>query len=151
MPLPNELVASPNQRAETRQWRLDCDVVARRIDRAPSSLERRLSNADLRPAGRGGLRLASGGTLRLDAPFERGIGGPEGGWRAPARLIGHGPRVVRYSRVDVVVAPWSDEVCELRVVPRSRRLHQWGTWRQRRYWRLAHDAADRLVPLVRSG
>lgn len=150
MPLPNDLAASPNQRAETRHWQLDYDVVARRINRAPSSLEQQLLKPDLLPVGRG-LRLASGGTLRLDAPFERAIDGPEGGWRAHARLIGHGPRVVRYSRVDVVIAPWSDEVCELRVVPRSRRLHRWGTWRLRRYWRLAHDAADHLVPLLRSG
>lgn len=137
------------------KWKRRCswgehDVIARRIDRAPPSLGRLLANPHVLPVG-AKVPLGSDGSLRLDAPFEPHVRGSLKEWRTSGRLIGHGPRLVRYSRVDLLIAPWSDDACELRVAPRSRHLHQWGARRLRRYYRLAHDAADRLLPMLRSG
>jgi hypothetical protein len=94
--------------------------------------------------------LGAHGTLRIDSPFEDETRGSVGGWRARARLVGRGPRLAHHARVEIVVAPWSDDVCELQVTPRSHRLHHWGERRLRRYWRLAHAAADEVRPLLES-
>lgn len=129
---------------------LEFDVVARRVNRSPSSLGRLLSNPRVVSAGEK-VPLGTGGELRLDAPFELDVRGPSDGWRTRGRLIGRGPRLVPYSRVDVLIAPWSEHSCELRVEPRSRHLHRWGAQRLRRYYRLAHAAADHLVSVLTSG
>jgi hypothetical protein len=54
----------------------------------------------------------------------------------------------RRFRVIVDVAEWSDDACELRVRPVSRHVGRWSQRRQRRYFALAHAAADAFVHLV---
>ena len=64
-----------------------------------------------------------------------------------ARVLGLTPRAERRLgrfHVIVEVAEWSDEACELRVRPVSRRIGRWSSRRQRRYFGLAHAAADAL-------
>lgn len=122
---------------------LDYDVVTRRIPASLTSLVRRLANVDeTLPGGR--LELDGWGALRLAGPFERRERGRPEEWRTWGRLTGHGPRLVPYARVDLAIAPWSEDACELRVVPRSHHLHKWGARRLRRYFLLAHAAADHL-------
>lgn len=135
---------------ERRPWELESDIVARRLNRGPAPLGRLLSEPRTLPAGIP-LPIGDNGTLRLDAPFERHICGPLGGWRATGRLTGHGPRLVRWARVELLIAPWSDDACELLVVPRSVHLRQWGPRRLRRYYGLAHAAADHLLVDLGSG
>jgi hypothetical protein len=114
-------------------WR-EFDVITRRVDQPPGD--------DL-PIGRD-FSLGRFGTLRLDGPFEH-----HGEvWDARGRVIGRGPRLARYSRVEVVITPWSDDDYQLRVQPRSSFLPRWGERRQRRYFDLAHAAADRLLPIL---
>lgn len=123
------------------------DDVARRINRTPLVLG--ILSDPVPLAGGATLALATAGTLRLDAAFERSSSGADK-WRSHGRLVGQGPRLVLFSRVEVLIAPWSRDACELRVIPRSRYLHRWGRRRLRRYWQLAHAAADALVPILLS-
>ncbi len=60
------------------------------------------------------------------------------------RLVDSGPRLTRFTRVDIEIWAVSPHTLELRMLPRSLRIHRWGTRRQRRYFRLAHAAADHL-------
>jgi hypothetical protein len=63
---------------------------------------------------------------------------------ARGRLVSAGPRLPRCARVDIEISATSSRTVELLVRPRSRHIHRWGTRRQRRYFRLAHAAADHL-------
>jgi hypothetical protein len=60
------------------------------------------------------------------------------------RLVGSGPRLTRFTRVEIEISSVSPHGLELRMLPRSRHIHGWGMRRQRRYFRLAHAAADHL-------
>ena len=68
--------------------------------------------------------------------------------RARARLVGRGPRICRYARIDVELAPWSVTAAQIRITPRSRYVHLWGVRRRRRYWSLAHGAANTLREML---
>jgi hypothetical protein len=119
-------------------------VVVRRINTSPSEVAQRIV-WDGEPPGR--LALAGLGELRVE-----GQGRPdpaEAGdvWQISSRLVGTGPRIARFSRVDIEIRPASSHAVELRLRPRSRHIHRWATRRHRRYFRLAHAAADRLVEL----
>jgi hypothetical protein len=128
--------------------RREHEVVTRRVDRAEATLGPVLmSDNPAVPVGRP-VPLGHDGNLRVDTPFAHDDAGALGGWRAQGRLVGRGLRLAHHARVEIVVAPWSDDSCELQVAPRSHRLHQWGERRRRRYWRLAHAAADEVVPLL---
>jgi hypothetical protein len=70
------------------------------------------------------------------------------GWRASGRLYGSDLRLVRYTRVHIEVNGWSEQSCEVRVRPVTRRIANWGKRRRHRYYRLAHDAADELVRAI---
>jgi hypothetical protein len=58
------------------------------------------------------------------------------------RLVGSGARLIRFTRVDIEISAVSPGTLELRMLPRSLHIHGWGRRRQRRYFRLAHAAAD---------
>lgn len=122
--------------------------VTRRVDRPWSTVERLLADPDVFPPGYSDS-LGDCGTLRLDGRFDRGSRDLGDLWTARGRVVGRGPRLVLFSRVDVLVTPWSTDACELRVVPCSRSLHRWGARRLHRYWRLAHAAADLLLGVLR--
>jgi len=108
-------------------------AVSRRIPRRPSG--RTL------PAAGDGLTLTAAARLVFDAAFEPA---PDG-WRARARLIDTGRRPARHERVDIAVIRTSTTACELRVAPHSTHTANWGGRRLRRYFLLAHLAADALV------
>ena len=119
-------------------------VVVRRINTSPSELAQRIVWEGEPPAR---LALEGLGELRTD-----GQGRPEPAhagdvWQISSRLVGSGPRLARFSRVDIEIRPASSHAVELRLLPRSRHIHRWATRRHRRYFRLAHAAADRLVEL----
>jgi len=112
-------------------------------------VQRPEADAPVLPVGRA-LPLGQEGNLRVDTAFahDTGDAGALGGWRAQGRLVGRGLRLAHHARVEIVVAPWSEDACELQVAPRSHRLPHWGERRRRRYWRLAHAAADEVLPLL---
>ncbi len=137
----------PDPRRRRRDAWCEFDVITRRIDRTPAVLSRVLDRPNALPVGQD-VSLGRRGSLRLDEPFEHR--GPEdaGTWETRGRVTGRGPRIARFSRVEVVIAPWSTDAAQLRVLPRSRFLARWGERRQRRYFDLAHAAADRLLPIL---
>jgi hypothetical protein len=126
---------------ETPTW--SDPVVVRRINTSPSEVAQRIVWEGEPPAR---VPLAGLGELRVE-----GHGRPDPAaadvWQISSRLVGTGPRIARFSRVDIEIRPASSHTVELRLLPRSRHIHRWATRRHRRYFRLAHAAADRLVEL----
>jgi hypothetical protein len=120
-------------------------VVTRRIERSPSSVRRALDGGGKSFGDDRALALPPAGLLRYEAPFAAGDAPGRPSWQARARLYGRGPRLSRYSRVDVEITAWSGGACELHLRPVARRLATRGVRRQRRYFALAHQAADELV------
>src|SRR5262249_61744117 len=92
---------------------------------------------------------AANAVRRRAAAARRGSARPfdpaPAGWGASARLIGTGHRPVRHERVGVSVTRTSGTACELRIVPHSTHAARWSGSRLRRYFRLAHAAADALA------
>ena len=87
------------------------------------------------------------GELRVDSQRRLDASDSTESWQMRSRLLGAGPRIALFSRVDIEIRRESSRSVELRLLPRSRHIHRWATRRQRRYFRLAHAAADRLVQL----
>jgi hypothetical protein len=87
--------------------------------------------------------LGAGGTLRLDRPFARSTdGNGTVAWSAPGRVVTRVASMVRFARVEIAVIVWSDELSEVTVRRRGRQVLSWGERRERRYFDLAHDAAE---------
>jgi hypothetical protein len=72
----------------------------------------------------------------------------ERAWGARARLSTPGLHPTRFARVAVDLTPWSESTWELSVRPVSRQVGAWGRRRRRRYFTLAHRAADQLAQLL---
>jgi hypothetical protein len=117
-------------------------VVVRRIKTPPSEVAQRIVWEGEPPARVGLGRL---GELRVGSHIRSDGSGPGEVWLIPSRLVGSGPRIVRFSRVDIEIRPASSQTVELRLLPRSRHIHRWGTRRHRRYFQLAHAAADQVA------
>jgi hypothetical protein len=119
-------------------------VVVRRINTTPAELAHRVVSVGGPPA-----RLALGrlGELRVDSHPRHDPSDSAPVWQMRSRLVGAGPRIALFSRVDIEISPASSRSVELRVLPRSRHIHRWAARRRRRYFQLAHAAADRLAQL----
>ncbi len=126
-------------------------AVTRRIHLPPGAVEwfRTIPAGTEVEVARRPLRL-----VRFDGPCTVSRRGHIAGWRRPGRIVVHGWQLVRYTRIDIELLPWSPSDAELRVVPRSHRLARWGLRRRRRYFDVAHDAGDALrvalAPAVRA-
>jgi hypothetical protein len=118
--------------------------VTRRVSTTATTLARRLEG----DPGLQHIRLAGLGELRVD-PLPRPD--PPGSgtlWYGRGLLVGSGPRLARVTRLDIEVRPATRDTVEVRLVPRSRHIHRWAARRQRRYFRLAHAAADQLKQVL---
>ena len=114
-------------------------VVDRWVSRPSTSLPDALRRLDPRTD----LRK---GELRLDGDFRPAIDGRgRVSWKAPARLVGRGPSVVRAARVEVEIIAWADDLLEVTVRSNARHVLTWGERRERRYFALAHEAASRVA------
>ena len=91
------------------------------------------------------VRLGGLGRLVIRRPFMRSVCSGLPGWRASGRLVGKGWSPRRFGDVDVEIFPWSASAIEIRLARRSPFPVYWGVRRVRRYWALAHAAADRLM------
>jgi hypothetical protein len=65
--------------------------------------------------------------------------------RARGRFKVAGRSLVPVARVDVEIVPWSANGCEVLVRPVARSFPSWGRARSRRFYLLAHRAAEHLV------
>ncbi len=112
----------------------DYDVVTRRVNQRAASLRNALLHLPF-----------CVGSLYIDEPFAMSGDITKPSWHARGRLYGRGLRIVRYTRVEIEVHAWSQFASELRLRPVTRRVVNWGSRRQRRYFRAAHYVADDLV------
>jgi hypothetical protein len=118
--------------------------VTRRIGASATTLARRIDG----DPGLRRIRLDRRGELRVDQPAQPDPVGSTTRWHAGGRLVGSGPLLARSTRIDIEVSAASSDTVELRLVPRSRHIHWWATGRQRRYFQLAHAAADELEQVL---
>jgi len=118
--------------------------VTRRIGTTATSLARRIDG----DPGLRRIRLARRGELRVQQPARPDPAGSTTRWHAGGRLVGAGPRLARSTRIDIEVSAGSPGTVEVRLVPRSRHIHWWAPGRQRRYFQLAHAAADELEQVL---
>lgn len=120
----------PEDLVVSRHVRLACTQLIRRL-RRPGTVPERLTLPD------GDLLLApTAQPMTLTS-----------GWRTRGRFRRHGLRLMPFPPIEIQITPWSDDASELRIIPYTRYAHRWGVHRERRYARLAHAAADRLVSL----
>jgi hypothetical protein len=112
----------------------DYDVVTRRVNQRAASLRNALLQVPL-----------CLGSLVIVEPFAMSGDLMKPSWHTRGRLYGRGLRIVRYTRVEIEVHAWSPFASELRLRPLTRRVVNWGSRRQRRYFRTAHYVADGLV------
>jgi hypothetical protein len=135
--------------------------VNRTMSVPPAAVEQRI--ADGTPWHQGTVfPLDRLGALVIDGPLLRAFCSGVPGWRASGRLVGRAwsgrPRSERawtgrawsgrvLGRVDLEVIPWSSTTTGLRLARRSPFPSYWSARRVRRYWALAHAAADRLAGL----
>ena len=122
-------------------------VLQRRVNQPFGAVGRVVCDPWLLPAGTQ-LTLGDDETLRLDAAF--GVSFPVFGverasWTAPASLCTHGHR---RERVEIELNVWDDEATELLVRPQARSPYRWRARHLRRYFRLAHRAADELTSVL---
>jgi hypothetical protein len=120
---------------------VDVAVVSRRIGVPVALLEVLFDDPDLHDR-LATVDLAGRGLLTVDQPIAptRSLIPT---WGGAGRL--HGRRRIRSIPVTIEVSAWSAGVSELRVSPAAVRPHRWPNRRLRRYFELAHAAADELV------
>jgi hypothetical protein len=124
-------------------------VIQRRIQYPLSAVHSGL--ADRTPLGPSEpLTLGPDGLLRIDEPFRplapalSRQASPS--WRAPASLLTNRAHVV--ARVEIEVSMWSHGSTELTLRPVARHPERWPGRRMRRYFVLAHLAADETARLL---
>jgi hypothetical protein len=117
-------------------------VLERRIDTPLALVNRAVSTGGpFEPAAE--LPLGTDGTLSFDTPLRRTLGSFDLAWRADARLLTRRGRPV--ARVALMVDEWSSDATRLQVRPAAPHPERWSRGRLRRYFRLAHLAADRAA------
>lgn len=118
--------------------------VTRRIRLSPSDLHRLLGSQNATDVT-APITLEPHGSFTYVESFAPVDGFNPPTWRARGRLARNGLGLVRHTSVDLEITPWSQIACELRMSPRSKRFRSWGAHRQRRYFVLAHQAADEIA------
>ena len=86
------------------------------------------------------------GTLTFAGPFVDGNEVFVSSLQAPA--VVHLRRLVLPALVDVQLVEWAHNRSELRIVPRSSHFELWSEHRRRRYFEVAHDAANQMVRVL---
>jgi hypothetical protein len=143
---------------DTMSVAYEADVV-RTMSVRPATVERQLADGTVWPPGTA-LPLDRLGGLVIEEPLLRAHCSGVPGWRASGRLVRKVPsgraglrrlRSIRpwsgrtFGRVDIEILPWSSTTTGVRLARRSPLPSYWSARRVRRYWALAHAAADRLA------
>lgn len=116
-------------------------VLTRLLRVAPAQAGGAIAEATL-PLTAGPTPLAGSDQIELIEPFAPAEG-TASAWTARARLGRRSP-LQRSVRVELSVSASSASTCHLVVRPATRSPHAWGVRRLRRYFDLAHLAADDL-------
>jgi hypothetical protein len=148
-PSPSVFVVSPSPRDPRPSGVLERNV-RRTVERPFASINSAIENSSKFTAGR--VVVVSGlGKMIFDSTFQRLEFCGMAMLQTRGRLVGRGPRICRYARIEVELTPWSVRTTEVRISPRSRFVHLWGVRRSRRYWLLAHGAANVLKEMLLTG
>jgi hypothetical protein len=95
------------------------------------------------------VNLTGDAVLRFEEPFgvTFPVFGLEGAsWHAPATICTRRGR--RLEAVEIELNAWDEHASELLVRPRARSPYNWRARHVRRYFRLAHEAADALTRVL---
>ena len=123
-------------------------VLQRRVNQPFGAVGRVVCDPWLLPGGTQ-IELADDAVLRLDEPFGVAfpVFGVEGAsWAAHASICTRRGRLLE--RVEVELTIWDEHATELLLRPCARSPHHWLGRRMRRYFRLAHLAADALTAVL---
>lgn len=117
-------------------------VIERRVNQPPQAVQAGLRKSDALAVD---TRIALGpiGALQLETPWRPALCWHSLSWRANGRLVNSRGRLV--ARVEIEVGEWSHDATRLQLRPRARRLERWTGRRIKRYFALAHDAADQTA------
>src|SRR5262249_5470327 len=121
--------------------------VVRTVGVRPTAIDGRVREGVLWPKGTV-LPLGRLGTLVIEQPLLRTVWFGLAGWRASGRLVGRGWRARNFGGVALDISPWSPTAIQIRLARQSPFPSYWGARRVRRYWALAHAAADQLTGLA---
>jgi hypothetical protein len=124
--------------------------VVRTIEVRPTAVGGRIREGVLWPEG-AVLSLGRHGTLVIERPLVPAVWSGLAGWRTSGRLVGRGWGAHRLGGVDLEIFPASATAFQIRLARQSPFPSHWGARRVRRYWALAHAAADQLMLLVSPG
>ena len=114
-------------------------VLERRINHPPPLVNAAVSTGSPLVAG-ADIPLSSAGSLAIDTPLRRTLGSYDLSYRADARLMTPRKRLVAH--IEIEVDPWSRSATRLQLRPAARHPERWSARRLRRYFVLAHQAAD---------
>jgi RimJ/RimL family protein N-acetyltransferase len=123
-------------------------VLERRVNRPTRAVARRLRDQSA-IAPTDGFALGTEGTLFVDGtprPSSNPIIHGHESWRTTARLMTARGRHV--ARLDIEISTWTPGSMLIQLRPVDRDPRRWGARRMRRYFELAHAAADRLEQLL---
>jgi hypothetical protein len=122
-------------------------VVERRVNQPCESVQAALRRSDALTVDTH-IGLAHDGELLVETPWRPALCWHSLSWRANGRLVnGHGHLV---ARVEIEVGEWSDDATRLQVRPRAHHLGHWTGRHIKRYFALAHDAADQTARALNS-
>ncbi len=123
-------------------------VLERRVNRPTRAIARRLRDqSTIAPAA--GFALGGEGTLFVDGtprPSSNPIIHGHESWRTTARLLTARGRHVAH--LDIEISTWTAGSVLLQLRPVDHNARRWGARRMRRYFELAHAAADRLEQIL---
>lgn len=125
-------------------------VLQRRVNQPFGAVGRVVCDPWLLPGGTQ-IALADDAVLQLDEPFGVAfpVFGVEGAsWATRASF--RSPRGHVLERVEIELNIWDEHATELLLRPCAHSPHHWHARRLRRYFRLAHLAADALTAVLRT-
>jgi hypothetical protein len=123
-------------------------VLQRRVNQPFGAVGRVVCDPWLLPEGTR-INLDDDTVLRLEQPF--GVTFPVFGWEgaswlAPASICNQHGRCLEH--IEIELNAWDEQATELVVRPRARSPYNWHARHLRRYFRLAHEAADALTQVL---
>jgi hypothetical protein len=114
-------------------------VVERRVNQPPGAVQAGLGRSDALTVDTR-IELGPDGELCLETPWRPALCWHSLSWRANGKLLNGRGHLV--ARVEIEVGEWSDNATRLQVRPRARRFERWTGRHIKRYFALAHHAAD---------
>jgi hypothetical protein len=117
-------------------------VIERRVNQPPQAVQAGLQKSDALAVD-AHIDLGEIGELQVETPWRASLCWHSLSWRANGRLVnGHGHLV---ARVELEVGDWSDDATRLQIRPRAHHLGHWTGRHIKRYFALAHNAADQTA------